>query len=148
MKFTLFLLLNYIFDPFIYLQNQHDVNVDTLAVPGLFSPIIEFNFDTSPEERFSVTKSGKIEETMDSSLMVLCTSKVIFEAIEDIEGYNEPEKIRYGLKLVRDSILFNLTWADTSGSYEKANIRLFHLKHMLLCPDKNCTDLYLDSLKI
>jgi hypothetical protein len=147
MIFTLLLIIDYTFDPFVYIQDQDSLYIDTIIVPGLSYPIVEFSFDAIPDERFSITNIGKIKKSMDSSLVAYCTSKATLEALEDIEDYGKLAKIRYGLKIVRDSILFNLTWADTSGSYKNATIKLFQLKHMLLCPDKSCTDLYLDSLK-
>jgi hypothetical protein len=145
--FTLLFLINYTFNPFDYLQNQNNINFDTINILGTSHSILIFSFDAKPNERFSIASAGKLQSSMNSSLIKICTTKVNFETLEDIENYNESVKIRYGLKMVHDSILFNLTWADTYGSYIDATIRLFLLKLLLLCPDKECADLYLDSLK-
>jgi len=141
---SILFLICFIFDPFDYLQNQKDISIDTIVMPGVSRSFVEFKFDTTSNERFSISKNGKLTNSMNSLILKTCTTKVSFDALE---GDYEPERIRYKLYVIRDSVLFNLTWADTIGTYEYASNNLLLLKQLLLCPTKECANYYLDCLR-
>jgi hypothetical protein len=139
----LFLLLSINFSSIDYLIDK-SASVDTLRVLSEDKAIL-FKMDDNSEEIFSISNRGKLKETMDSSYINVCTTKVRFDTFEEVK--KEPIRVRYFLMMTQDSILYNLTWSAANGTLEEASIKLYCLKNILLCPNNECRNKLFSNLK-
>jgi hypothetical protein len=135
------------FDPFNFIFAQEKLEADTTSLFGTTIFSICFSFRNNLSEQYTITRIGLLKPYLDSISIKSCTSYVNFDAIENINNSNEPLRFRYSLKVVLNSILYNLTWSANMGTFLRARAKLFDLKQILICTDKNQAQLYLNRLQ-
>ncbi len=143
------------FDPLTYIQQNHDflnINIDTLYFGSEHNKhsYLHFYFKDSCKIIFNIIESIRVRNAVMDSILAVCSLEIDYVGLDGIKKSDVRVLLRskYSLLICNDSLTYELIWKGcVKNEREVARANLFLLKNYMACPNKECADLHIDSLR-